>query len=385
MKTAENNSRNGVIWVTGFSSSGKTTVARKVCRILRDRGLSTIFLDGDDLRSIFSNSWGYDRKDRFELAKIYFRLCSHLSSQGHTVVISAIAMYEEIRGWVKENVNGSIEVYLSVPEGIRRERDRQSKGVYGGSSSTSNYDVPSNPDLRIENFGEVHPEGAALTICDFYFASSAGSRADKGRRSHWDKYYGLTAAPESASDFAKYAQQFISKGSKIIDVGCGNGRDARYFQNTGASVTAIDPSEIAIERCIQTSNRKINFFCGTLSDFNVKFPDEKFDSVYSRFSLHAMTEIEELEFLHSSIKMLKKEGSILIECRSINDPLARMGEILSSTERIFGHYRRFIIMEELVQKLIKVGFSIKTAVESSGLAPHLDEDPVVVRVLAIKN
>ena len=112
---AEINPYNGVIWITGFSSSGKTTVARKVCRILKERGLSTIFLDGDDLRSIFSNSWGYDKKDRVELAKIYFRLCSHLSSQGHTVVISAIAMYDEIRAWVKENVNGAMAVYLSVP------------------------------------------------------------------------------------------------------------------------------------------------------------------------------------------------------------------------------------------------------------------------------
>lgn len=70
MKTAEESSYNGVIWVTGFSSSGKTTVARKVCRILKDRNVSTIFLDGDDLRSIFSNSWGYDRKDR--LSRIAF-------------------------------------------------------------------------------------------------------------------------------------------------------------------------------------------------------------------------------------------------------------------------------------------------------------------------
>jgi bifunctional enzyme CysN/CysC len=385
MTKAELKPYSGVIWITGFSSSGKTTVARKVCRILKEKGLSTIFLDGDDLRSIFSNSWGYDKKDRVELAKIYFRLCSHLSSQGYTVVISAIAMYREIRDWVKENVNGAMEVYLSVPEEVRRERDKQSKGVYRDSVSTSNYDVPDDPDLKIYNFAQVQPEDAASAICRFYLKGSSGPHADKGRRAHWENYYLLTTAPESPSDFAKYTQKSISKGSTIIEVGCGNGRDARYFHQLGLSVTAIDPSETAITKCAQESSTEISFFTGTLKEFKFANPNSKFDAVYSRFSLHAMTEIEEMEFLDNSSLILNKDGIILIECRSINDPLARKGEILSPTERVFGHYRRFIIMDELISKLINLGFLIKTAVESNGLARYLDEDPVVIRVSAIKH
>src|SRR5687768_1986541 len=105
-----------VIWISGFSASGKTTVGRRVEAMLRARGAPVIFLDGDDLRSIFAGRWGYTREERTELARVYFRLCSHLSAQGFTVVICAVAMYAGAREWLKQNVSQAVEVYLDVPE-----------------------------------------------------------------------------------------------------------------------------------------------------------------------------------------------------------------------------------------------------------------------------
>ena len=81
---------NGLIWITGFSSSGKTTVSRKVNFSLQKEGCKTVFLDGDDLRGIFGNTWGYERSQRVEAATVYFRLCSHLAAQGYVVIISSI-------------------------------------------------------------------------------------------------------------------------------------------------------------------------------------------------------------------------------------------------------------------------------------------------------
>ena len=75
---------------------------------------------------------------------------------------------------------------------------------------------------------------------------------------------------------------------------------------------------------------------------------------------------------------------MFIECRSINDPLSSEGEILSHTERVDGHYRRFIILEELKQRLMGVGFEIAETIESKGLAKFEKEDPIVIRVNAIK-
>jgi hypothetical protein len=93
---------------------------------------------------------------------------------------------------------------------------------------------------------------------------------------------------------------------------------------------------------------------------------------------------EEIETLQSSYEFLKKGGSIYIECRSINDPLARSGEIISPTERIGGHYRRFIIIDELIDRLTKYGYGIVDKIESNGLAVFGEEDPVVIRITAIK-
>jgi len=84
-----------------------------------------------------------------------------------------------------------------------------------------------------------------------------------------------------------------------------------------------------------------------------------------------------------SARGVLRPGALLaIECRSINDPLARQGEVLSPTERIAGHYRRFIVADELRDRLQDEGFEIVEMVESAGLAVHGDEDPVVVRVYA---
>ena len=83
--------------------------------------------------------------------------------------------------------------------------------------------------------------------------------------------------------------------------------------------------------------------------------------------------------------LLSPGGIFCIECRSINDPLARTGDVLSPDERIAGHYRRFIVLPELLEKLQQQGFQILEQVESNGLAVFGDEDPVVIRVLAARH
>jgi hypothetical protein len=64
--------------------------------------------------------------------------------------------------------------------------------------------------------------------------------------------------------------------------------------------------------------------------------------------------------------------------------LSHKGEILSHTERVDGHYRRFIILEEFKQRLIQVGFRITKTIESNGLAKFEEEDPIIIRISAIK-
>jgi adenylylsulfate kinase-like enzyme len=372
----------GVIWITGFSSAGKTTVGRKVEKLLRNEGVNTILLDGDDLRSILDGHWGYEREDRVELAHVYFRLCSHLAAQGYTVVISAVAMYTEVREWLLENVPGFLEVYLDVPDAERKERDEKSKQVYKRVGDVSKmYDMPDDQVFRIKNFGDQTPDDSAKQIMTKYLELSV-SDVDFRRQGHWSDYYSSGSAPAKPSPFAESVNGSIARGSKLIEIGCGNGRDSFFFAREGHKVKALDPSESAIEACrAADAGGAISYYQGTLPGIAETLPND-FDVAYSRFVIHAMPLVEEVRTLEAVAGVLSKGGRFYVECRSINDPMAREGEVISPTERIHGHYRRFIIKEELEERLETVGFKVIESIESKGLAVHGDDDPMIIRVVA---
>ena len=161
----------GVIWITGYSSAGKTTVSKQVELELKKLNYKTIYLDGDELRDIFGNSWKFNKKSRIELAYVYFRLCRHLSSQGYVVIISAVAMFDELFIWVKENIPNAIQIYLKVPKDDRKERDAVTKKIFLKTDMLKNddlYNEPKNADLLIENFGENNMFDSANEIVDFF-------------------------------------------------------------------------------------------------------------------------------------------------------------------------------------------------------------------------
>lgn len=376
----------GLIWITGFSSSGKTTVSRKVKRNLKSLGHQTIFLDGDDLRSIFGNSWGYDKKSRVELAHVYFRLCSHLVAQGNIVIISAIAMFDELGEWIKGNIPNSKQYYLQVPQDERLKRDSETKKIFTNKSLNDDfYDLPRHADLIIDNHGTNTPDQAAnLIVSSFLEGHSIHNSLDRGRNPHWEKYYNSKAAPLIPSGFAEWVNSKLEENQNIIEIGCGNGRDSAYFGHEQHFVTAIDRSQAAIDFCTKTYELpNVQFFAGTIDNINID-KNQNYDIAYSRFVIHAMPLDEEVKMLQIINNLLKMDGLFFLECRSINDPLARKGEILSPTERIDGHYRRFIILDELKNRLINSGFKIEYELESKGLAIHKDEDPVVLRITAKK-
>jgi bifunctional enzyme CysN/CysC len=375
----------GVIWITGYSGAGKTTVARKVQHRLRDEGLQVVVLDGDDLRAIFGNRWNYDRDQRAELARVYFRLCSHLSSQGLTVIISAVAMFDEVRTWVRGNIQGAMQVYLRVPEDERRRRDRATKQVYDVlGPMAAIYDEPTDADLILDNFGDTGPDDAATIIVDRYLKTAVTSLADLGRAAYWHGFYSTTTGVLEPSNFAQSIADRMAQGSRLLEVGCGNGRDAVFFGLRGCDVTAIDVSASAIALCRTAHDgAPVEFIHGALPELVARIKPG-LHAVYSRFCLHAMTRAEEHAMLQGAAQLLKPGGMLFVECRSINDPLARQGEVISPTERIHGHYRRFIVLDELVDSVEAAGFGVRERIESRGLAPFGDEDPVVIRLVAQK-
>lgn len=376
----------GVIWITGFSAAGKTSLARIVAHSLASSDIPMVHLDGDDLRGILGNKWGYTAPERRELAKVYFRLCSLIAAQGKTVVISAVAMYSEVFTWFKQNVPRGMIVYLNVPEDVRRERDAMTKKfLYSAESRPeAEYDTPTTADLVLQNSQKADLHALASEILR-QFENVLNGSADRGKNAFWDSVYSKRAGALYPSPFATFVSDLLgpdAEGKDILEVGCGNGRDSAFFSENGLNVTAIDASVAAIEYCREAHGSSISFEHRTLKAADAE--TRNFDIVYSRFVLHAMTPEEANEFLLAAFTSLKPDGLLLIECRSINDPLARRGEVLSPTERIDGHYRRFIIADELISDVEAVGFKVEQLVESAGLAKFKEEDPVVIRLIARK-
>ena len=150
-----------VIWITGLSGAGKSTVAQQVVHRLRAQGKSAIFLDGDELREVFGatshNEKNHGREGRINLALHYSRLCGVLASQGFTVVIATISLFREVHDWNRRNLPGYFEVYLKVP--LEELRRRDPKGIYRKHQAGElkhvagldlDVDEPSMPDYKLE-------------------------------------------------------------------------------------------------------------------------------------------------------------------------------------------------------------------------------------------
>ena len=127
-----NTNKNFVLWITGLSGSGKTTLANSFVNRYKNRLPNMVMLDGDELRDIIvdrgQERQSYERNERIKIALRYSSLCRLLSSQGISVVISTISMFEEVYRWNRSNINNYFEIFLDIP--LTEVRSRDPKGIY---------------------------------------------------------------------------------------------------------------------------------------------------------------------------------------------------------------------------------------------------------------
>jgi len=169
------------------------------------------------------------------------------------------------------------------------------------------------------------------------------------------------------SSFSKFCFVYMSKGDKLLDICCGDGKDSIFFVKKGLEVIAFDINPMEREQ-------KFDFKEFNLLDKRYNFSLEKiFNHIYCRFVLHIIPENLEDYILVNSNRLLLKDGLLFIEVRS------NKGKVPDRT-----HYRRLINKEALKQKLINLNFEILDEVESVGLSVYNDEDPVLIRFVAKK-
>ncbi len=198
----------------------------------------------------------------------------------------------------------------------------------------------------------------------------------------WKEYYKKNPNPIEASTFAQFSIGFLREGKNLIELGCGNGRDSVFFAEKNINVTAIDQIDDEINYLNQKyGSDKLVF---KTRDFTNLRKDTKYDYVYSRFTLHSITEKREAKVFDWIESQLNKNGLFLLEVRSINDPMFKKGEKLSENENVTTHYRRYLNFEDTKMKLKKHGLTIVYALESNGLSVYNDDDPTLIRIVAKK-
>lgn len=163
-----------VIWLTGLSGAGKSTVATELIQQLHETGRHPVLLDGDELRQALGATTAYDSEARRHLGLTYARMCRLLARQGHTVVCATISLRHEIHAWNRTHLPNYVEVLLDVP--LHELQDRNPKGVYTASHDHAqtvgigiNAQFPLAPDLVIANHGEATAHTSAteiLNLCE---------------------------------------------------------------------------------------------------------------------------------------------------------------------------------------------------------------------------
>lgn len=382
--------RQGILyWITGLSGAGKTTIGNRLYYELRKKSSNVVLLDGDILKNIVDDQAGYSEADRRKRAMKYALLCRTLTEQGLIVICCTIAMYDEVRIWNRKNNKGYVEVFLDVSE--ETLRDRNQKGMYsqfqkGTLKNLAGIDVkvefPKNPDLVIKNDGELTIKECVERILglDVKFSSDYDRDVE-----YWNRFYEGNPNIEYPSLFAQDITKILVKNRNLLELGCGNGRDSFYFAKNGINVTAIDASEKVIDRLQEKGcGGNICFICDDFVCSPAIFAGQ-FDYCYSRFSLHAINEEQEDELIKNVYRVLKATGKFFIEARSIHDEIYGLGnKIARNTYAYQGHFRRFIVIEELEEKLCSAGFRIEYSEEKTGFAPFGESDPPIIRVIAEK-
>lgn len=172
--------RPSVIWFTGLSGSGKSTIADWVAAELQRRGLRVERLDGDTVRNIFPNT-GFTRPERDAHIRRVGFLAGKLEQHGVFVVASFVSPYQESRQAVREMCRSFVEVYVSTP--LEECERRDVKGLYARARRgdirnftgiDDPYEVPAAPELTIDT-RDMSVEAAGRRILELMARRGLGS------------------------------------------------------------------------------------------------------------------------------------------------------------------------------------------------------------------
>ena len=159
----DRNSMNGhnsfVIWFTGLSGSGKSTVANRLEEVLYQKGIHTYSLDGDNIRRGLNRDLGFSEEDRCENLRRTAEIAKLFVDAGLVTITALISPLKKDRKAAKDIIGEEnfVEVFMNTPLDICEKRDV--KGLYKKARSgeiknftgiSSTYERPVNPEVEIK-------------------------------------------------------------------------------------------------------------------------------------------------------------------------------------------------------------------------------------------
>ena len=157
------------IWFTGLHNSGKSTTAAVLTALLQEHGRTVTLLDGDVVRTHFSEGLGFSKEDRDDHVRRMGYVASEIVRHGGIAICAAVSPYRATRNDVRNMIGSDhyVEIFVDTPLEICEQRD--TKGLYararrgeivGFTGVDDPYESPQNPELRLETADQTAEENA---------------------------------------------------------------------------------------------------------------------------------------------------------------------------------------------------------------------------------
>lgn len=160
-------SRGVTLWFTGLPSSGKSTLARSLERLLKKKRIPVELLDGDVVRTHLSKDLGFSREDRDTNIKRIGFVCQLLSRHGVAAIASLVSPYRDSRDYNRALIGSFVEVYVKASAEACAKRDV--KGLYqkafaGEIKGFTGVDDPYEAPLAAEIVCDTENESAEESL-----------------------------------------------------------------------------------------------------------------------------------------------------------------------------------------------------------------------------
>ena len=168
----QNGHKGHVLWFTGLSGSGKSSVASAVERELHQQGIKTFILDGDNVRTGLNSDLDFSAASREENIRRIAHVSALMKDAGLVVLSAFVSPYQKDRDFVRECVSNDFsEIFISTPLEVCEQRDV--KGLYAKARAgeisnftgiSAPFEEPTNPELDVPTHQMSIEEAAAMVV-----------------------------------------------------------------------------------------------------------------------------------------------------------------------------------------------------------------------------